>query len=166
MGQGDAADGEHGQRDRTANFGEPCRALRCTVGSFRWCSKNGAEKNVVCPALGRCFRRFHGVAGNTDQEIASAHPVICQLPSFVDGQTVFTEMDAAGPLRKRHVKPIVNENARRSFLACRRACYELQSTACERGAVFAGKILFANLNPVHSCGYGLFDFVQEGLKCV
>jgi hypothetical protein len=54
------------------------------------------------------------MAGNTNQEILGTNPGVCKLPSFLNGQTVLTEMDAASRLRKRNVQPIVYKNASRT----------------------------------------------------
>ena len=106
------------------------------------------------------------MAGNTNQEILGANPRVRKLPSFLNGQTVLTEMDAAGTLRKRDVESIVDENARRTLIACRRSCGTLQGCARQCGAILARKIFFANLYPVDAHGCRFFNHVQEGLARV
>jgi hypothetical protein len=58
------------------------------------------------------------MAGNTNQEIPGANPRVRKLLSFPNRQTVLTEMEAAGTLRKRNIESIVDENARRTRFAC------------------------------------------------
>src|SRR6267143_4408276 len=67
--QRNPANGQHRDRDREANFGEPLKPLRSAECRFRWRGKDGAKKKIIRAATRRRSRNIQRVTGNATQEI-------------------------------------------------------------------------------------------------
>ena len=157
----DSANGQHGNGDGAANFGEPLKPLRRAERRLRRRGENGAKKKIIRATSRGCSRSFQRVAGNANEEImrsaAGIHKPLC----FRQRQTVFAKMHATGFLGKRNVQAIVDEYACWSSLVCCGFCCALQRLKRKRSAVFSREVLFANLNPIHAGGRSRCDFAKE-----
>jgi hypothetical protein len=100
------------------------------------------------------------MARNANQEILGRDSGIRKLPGFLNGQTVLTEMDTAGGLRKCNVQSIIHENANRTLPSGWRSCCALDRCARQGGALLTGKIFFAYLNPIDTRGCGILDLMK------
>src|SRR5437667_7235936 len=67
--QRNPADGQHRDRDRAANFGEPLKPLRSAECRFRWRGKDGTKKKIIRAATRRRSRHIQRVTGNANQKM-------------------------------------------------------------------------------------------------
>jgi hypothetical protein len=106
------------------------------------------------------------MAGNANQKILPLATRFRKPLRFLNRQTLLTEMHTTGTLRKRHIQPIINQNAGWSCVARGRFCGPLQSFTREQTAVSSRTIFLPNLNPIDTRSCCGFDFQQESFLCV
>lgn len=95
------------RQHRHVNTPDDLLELSESAGRHAWVSGGGkdvAESQVIGAIARRALRFIEAVDGAADQEVMPR-----QLHSYLDRQTLTSQVDASGANTKRHIQPIIDD---------------------------------------------------------
>jgi len=160
----DPADGQDWNSYCVADLLEARQALWRAKDGFRRRGKYGAEENVIGALAFGLNRGFERMARRSDQKVRRNACVSIALRRATfprsdrrDRQGIFSEMYARRSRGKGNVEAIVDDNPRS------RRTRHFDGGACQTAQLLRLQILFADLDPVHSCRCNFLDEIPQRL---